>query len=130
MSSSTKISSSNHRLILDTLDDYARQTGIDLTKNPFTYPFHNCVSPQAILDLLEERAMAFKDYRDGNRNLIKWLSPVVQVLHVFAGVLGPATSLVRQRLSVRLISLYTLMSTGIQTCKRNRLWRGCTSRGR
>jgi hypothetical protein len=101
MSPTTEISSSNHRSILDALGDYSRQTGIDLTQNPFTDQFQNCVSPQAILDLLEERAMAFKDYRDGNRNLIKWLSPVVQVLHVFAGVLGPATSLVRQSLSVR-----------------------------
>ncbi|KAH9964684.1 hypothetical protein BGW80DRAFT_1447977 [Lactifluus volemus] len=94
MSSTTQISSSNHRLILDTLDDYARQTGIDLTKNPFTYQFQNCVSPRAILDLLEGRAMAFKEYRDGNRKLIKWLNPIVQVLHGFVGVLGPATSLV------------------------------------
>jgi hypothetical protein len=62
----------------------------------------NCVSPRAILDLLEERAMAFKEYRDGNRKLTNWLSPVVQVLHTFAGVLGAATSLVRQR-PVRLI---------------------------
>ncbi|KAH9962532.1 hypothetical protein BGW80DRAFT_1255584 [Lactifluus volemus] len=80
MSSTTQISSSNHRLILDTLDDYARQTGIDLTKNPFTYQFQNCVSPRAILDLLEERAMAFKEYREGNRNLIRWLNPIVQAL--------------------------------------------------
>jgi hypothetical protein len=113
MSSTTQISSSNHQLILDALDDYARETGIDLTKNPFTHQLQNCVSPRAILDLLEGRARAFKEYKHGIPKLIKWLSPVVQVLHVFARVLGPATSLVRQRLSVRLISLYTLMSTGI-----------------
>jgi hypothetical protein len=103
MLSTTQISSSNHRLILDTLDDYARQTGIDLTKNPFTYQFQNCVSPRAILDLLEGRAMAFKEYRDGNWKLIKWLNPIVQVLYGLVGVLGPATSLVCRRLSVRLI---------------------------
>jgi fungal STAND N-terminal Goodbye domain len=104
MSSTTQISSSNLRLNIDALDDYAKQTGIDLTKrNPFTDQLLNCVSPKDILDLLEEKAKAFKDYRDKNQKLIKWLSPVVQVLHVFAGVLGAATSLVRQRLSVRLI---------------------------
>jgi hypothetical protein len=137
MSSTSQISSSNHRLILDTLEDYARQTGIDLTKNPFTYQFQNCVSPRAILDLLEERAMAFKEYRDGNRNLIKWLNPIVQVLHRFVGVLGSATSLVRQRPSGRLISMFSYrycMSTGAiatrKTCKSSPLWRGCTPRGR
>jgi fungal STAND N-terminal Goodbye domain len=106
MSSTTQMSSASLRLILDALDDYAKQTGMDLTKIPFTDQFHNCVSPQAILDILEEKAKAFKEYRDGNRNLIKWLSPVVQVLHVFARLLGEATSLVRQRPSVRLISLH------------------------
>jgi fungal STAND N-terminal Goodbye domain len=105
MSSTAQIPSSNLRLILDALDDYAKKTGMVLTQNPFTDQLQNCVSPQAILDLLEEKAKAFKDYRDGNRKLIQWLSPVVQVLHVFAGVLGEATSLVRQRplASVRLI---------------------------
>ena len=103
MSSTTQISSSNPQLILDALDDYAKQTGTDLTKYPFIDQLQNCVSPEAILDLLDEKTKAFKDHRDGNRNLIKWLSPVVQVLHVFAGVLGAGISLVRQRLSVRLI---------------------------
>ncbi|KAH9964674.1 hypothetical protein BGW80DRAFT_1447974 [Lactifluus volemus] len=114
MSSTTQISFSNHRLILDALDDYARQTGIDLTKNPFIDQFQNCVSPRAILDLLEERAMAFKDYRDGNRNLIKWLSPVVQVLHVFAGVLGPATSLVFKPANAIVCGVDILLVTAIE----------------
>ncbi|KAH9964694.1 hypothetical protein BGW80DRAFT_1447982 [Lactifluus volemus] len=94
MSSTTQMSSASLRLILDALDDYAKQTGMDLTKIPFTDQFQNCVSPQAIIDILEEKAKTFKEYRDGNRNLIKWLSPVVQVLHVFARLLGETTSLV------------------------------------
>jgi hypothetical protein len=107
MSSTTKISSYNLRLILDALHDYAKQTGIDLTQNPFANQLQSCRSPQVILDLLEEKSKAFKEYRDGNRDLIKWLDPVVHVLHVFSGVLRKATSLVRQRPLVHLTSLYS-----------------------
>jgi hypothetical protein len=114
MSSTTEISSSNIQLILDALHDYAKQTGTDLTQNPFTDQLQSCRSPQAILDLLEEKSKAFKEYRDGNRNLIKWLDPVVHVLYVFAGVLGKATSLVRQRPSARLTSLYSYRKLCLQ----------------
>ena len=88
------MSSPNFRLILDALDDYAKQTGIDLTKNPFADKLQGCNSPDSILALLQDKANAFKDFRDGNRKLINWLSPVVQVLHAFSGILGEAVSLV------------------------------------
>ena len=90
----TTASTSNLRLILDALNDYTKQTGIDLSKNPFAESFLNYNSPDSVLQLLQDRAKAFKDYRDGNRKLINWLSPVVQVLHAFSGILGEVASLV------------------------------------
>src|ERR1700733_9313817 len=51
-------------------------------------------SPGAILELLQEREKAFKDYRDGNRRLISCLSPSVNVIQAFSGVLGEVVSLV------------------------------------
>ncbi|KAI0293887.1 hypothetical protein B0F90DRAFT_1350249 [Multifurca ochricompacta] len=92
-SASVTISSSNFRLILDALDDYTKQTGIDLTTNPFANKLRTCDSSDAILELLREKANQFKDYRDGNRKLINSLSPVVKVVHVFSGILGEAASL-------------------------------------
>jgi hypothetical protein len=89
--------SSNLQLILEALDDYAKQTGIDLSNNPFGDKLRSCESPGAILELLEGQAKAFKDYRDGNRKLIDWLSPVVKVLHSFSGVLDEASILVSPR---------------------------------
>ncbi|KAH9017289.1 hypothetical protein EDB84DRAFT_1581786 [Lactarius hengduanensis] len=70
------------------------QLGIDLTKDPLADAIRRCDSPNAVLELLQDKAHAFKDYRDGDRTLINWLKPVVQVVHGFSGVLGEAISLV------------------------------------
>jgi hypothetical protein len=90
----TSMSPSNFQLIIDAFDDYARQVGVDLTKNPLADALRGCDSPNAVLELLQDKANAFKTYRDGDRTLINWLKPVVQVVHGFSGVLGPAISLV------------------------------------
>ena len=87
-------SAANVQLITDALVDYAKITGIDLSKNPFAAAIERESSPGAILELLQEREKAFKDYREGNRTLISCLSPAVNVIQVFSGVLGEAVSLV------------------------------------
>ena len=87
-------STSNVQLIVDALADYAKITGIDLSKDPFAAAIEQSTSPEAILQLLQGREKAFKDYRDGNRRLISCLSPAVRVLQAFSGVLGGAVSLV------------------------------------
>jgi hypothetical protein len=87
-------SSSNFQLIVNALADYAKLTGIDLTKNPFAEKIELSNSPKAILELLQERQKAFKEYRDMNRRLITCLSPAVEVLHVLSGILGDAVSMV------------------------------------
>jgi len=74
-------------LIIDALEDYAKETGIDLSKNPFAAKLEQSRSPEDILQLLQEREDAFKEYRDGNRKLISCLSPAVNVLHGFSGIL-------------------------------------------
>ena len=79
--------------ILDkALADYREQIGVELDKHPFLDELRGRDSPDDVLKLLEEKANAFKVYRDGNRKLINWLSPVVQVIHVLSGVLGEAVS--------------------------------------
>ncbi|KAI0290399.1 hypothetical protein B0F90DRAFT_1671992, partial [Multifurca ochricompacta] len=88
LTTTTTISSANFRLILDALDDYAKQTESISQKE------EKCDSSDAVLDLLKVKAKEFKDYRDGNRKLIDWLNPVVKVVHAFSGFLGEAVSLV------------------------------------
>ena len=79
--------------ILDkALDDYREQIGVELEKHSLTNELRGHGSPDDILKLLEDKAKAFKAYRDGNRNLITWLSPVVQVVHTLSGVIGQAVS--------------------------------------
>jgi hypothetical protein len=96
MSSTGQATSSppNFQLIINALADYASITGIDLTKNPFAERIERSNSPEAILELLQEREKAFKDYREENRRLISCLSPGVRVLHAFSGIAGEAVSLV------------------------------------
>ena len=81
-------SPSNFQLIVDALADYAKLTGIDLSKNPFAERLEHLNSPQAVLELLEERENAFKEYRNQNRSLISCISPAVEVLQAFSGTLG------------------------------------------
>jgi hypothetical protein len=90
----TTSSASNIQLIVDALADYAKITGIDLSKNPFAAALEQSSSPETILELLREREKAFKEYRDGNRKLISCLSPAVKVIQAFSGVLGEAVNLV------------------------------------
>ena len=79
--------------ILDkALADYCDQIGVDLDKHPFTDELRGGDSPDNVLKLLEDKANAFKVYRDGNRKLINWLSPVVRVVHTLSGVIGQAVS--------------------------------------
>ena len=95
MSSTTHTPQPNFQLIIEALANYADQTGIDLSNNPFADKLQLSNSPDAIIELLHDREKAFKEYRDGNRKLINCLTPAVQVLHAFSGVLGESVSLVR-----------------------------------
>jgi hypothetical protein len=81
------------QVILDkALADYHEQTGVEIDKHPFADELRGRDSPDNVLKLLEEKANAFKAYRDGNHKLIHWLSPVVQVIHTLSGVLGQTVS--------------------------------------
>ena len=90
----TTTSTPSFRLIINAFDDYAKQVGEDLTKNPLADALRACDSPNAVLELLQERAHAFKEYREGNHKLIGCLKPVVQVVQGFSGVIGNAIGFV------------------------------------
>ena len=91
---SSTSSTSNIQWITDALTNYAKITGIDLSKNSFATALEQSNSPEAILQLLQVREKAFEEYRDGNHRLINSLSPAVNVIHAFSGILGEAVSLV------------------------------------
>jgi len=99
MSSTGKATSpfENVKLIINALADYAKETGVDLSKNPFAAKLEQLMSPEDILQLLEEREKPFKEYREGNRRLTNFLNPAVKVLHGFSGILREAASLVSRK---------------------------------
>ena len=77
--------------------DYIKQTGVDLTKCDFANQLERRDSPDEVLILFRAKAENFEEYRDGDRKLINWLTPFVQVVHVFSGFLGEATSIVSRK---------------------------------
>jgi hypothetical protein len=81
-------------LVIDALADYAKLTGIDLARHPFSEKIEHSNTPEAILELLQERERDFREYREVNRGLISCLSPAVKILHASSGILGEAVSLV------------------------------------
>ena len=86
-------STSNIQLIIDdALADYAKITGIDLSDTPFATTLEQS-NLEDIIQLLQGREKAFKEYRDGDRRLIGYLSPAVKVLQAFSGIIGEAASL-------------------------------------
>jgi len=86
------LSTDNVNLIINALADYAKETGIDLSRNPFAAKLEQSRSPDGVLQLLEEREKAFKEYRSDNRRLINCLNPAVKVLHRFSGILSEVAS--------------------------------------
>jgi hypothetical protein len=99
MSSTGQATSSTSTIqsIIDALADYTKVTGIDLSKNSFAAAIEHLTSPEAVLELLQERQRAFKEYRDGSRSLISCLRPAVKVIQAFSGILGDVVSLVSHK---------------------------------
>ncbi|KAH8980480.1 hypothetical protein EDB92DRAFT_271355 [Lactarius akahatsu] len=71
-----------------------RQVEIDIATHPIADRLRTYSSPDDILKVLEDKAGQFKDFRDGNRKLLNWLSPVVHVVHTLSAVLGASVTLV------------------------------------
>ena len=93
-------STSSVQFIIDAaLADYTKNTGIDLSKTPFAAALDQSNSPEAILQLLYDRENAFKEYRDGDRRLINCLSPAVNVIQAFSGIIGEVVNLVSRTCS-------------------------------
>ena len=121
--SSTVFPSDNFQFIFNAaLADYLDKTGVDITKDSSTEKLQNCQSADAIIELLQDRANQFKDYRNGNHKLIKSLKPVVQVLHTFSGVLGGVVGLVSASMLASDHSYMSPRPGAVSTNKCNIFW--------
>ena len=79
--------------MLDTaLEEYKKKTGSDLLAHWLAAELQSCESVDAVLDLLRDQAKVFEP--SGGEKLMKWIDPLVNVLHTFSDALGDGVSLV------------------------------------
>jgi len=76
---------SNFEALFDTaLAKYTKCTGQDLRNHELARILDRCESPDSILAIFKEQSQAFDEYRNGDPKLIRWLAPVVNVLHAIS----------------------------------------------
>ena len=87
--------SANFQAILDAaLDNYARQTGVNIAEHPSVDKLQNCHSPEDIIQLLTEKETELKGHRDKYSNLIDHIRPVIRTVHAFSSALDTAAEIV------------------------------------
>ncbi|KAI9454231.1 hypothetical protein BJY52DRAFT_765741 [Lactarius psammicola] len=85
----TTTQSSDFKSILDAaLSEYKKKTGKQLVDHPLATQVKQCDSIDAILAIFQGQADAFQQSRAGDQGLMKWISPMVDVLYTFSGTLG------------------------------------------
>ena len=108
------------------LNDYTRQTGIDLLNNPLAVQVKNCATPSALLDVLREQALAIDGVEDDNTQLIECLGPIkaiIEYLHVFFSHNTPSGSASPVSTAISLPNNDILMHIpGFQTGKTRLFW--------
>jgi hypothetical protein len=85
--SNTTSTTSNFQAIFDAaLKYYAEITGKDLRDldHPLAFKLDSCDSPDSILNIFQEQAREFDEFRKGDTKLFKWLNPIVKVLHTLS----------------------------------------------
>ena len=93
--------STSFQPILDAaLTGYTKQVAIELANHPLVDTFQFCGSPNDVLKLLDDTINQFGDFRNGNRKLLNWLSPVVHVVRTLSAALGASITLVIQDILV------------------------------
>ena len=98
MSSSlgTLASSWQFKSILDAaLSEYKTKTGNDLVNNSLAKGLQNCESAEDVLNMIQREAKGFDKFRDGDKRLMKWIGPSVDVLFTISSILGAGVSIVR-----------------------------------
>ena len=95
-SSQAPVSSSHFQSILDAaLSEYKKKVGNDLLDNSLAQELQNCASVEDVLDKIQYQAEAFDKFKNGDKRLMKWIRPSVEVLYAISSTLGAGVSIVR-----------------------------------
>jgi len=81
------------------LQDYERQTGTILAREPLAEQFERCNSVESVVDILQEQARAFGKFQGGESGIMRSLKCVVSVLYSLSTstTLGEVIGLVRRK---------------------------------
>jgi len=82
--SASPTSSDFEALFNTALTKYTEQTGKDLRNHPLAHRIGRCNSPDSLLDVFQEQAQAFEEFRSGDRRLTKWLQPIVNCVYALS----------------------------------------------
>ena len=74
------------------LAEYKKTTGNDLLSVWLASELQTCESVESVLGILRDQAKAFE--RFGDQKLMRWIDPLVHVLHTFSDAFGDGVSLV------------------------------------
>jgi len=80
------------------LESYENQTGMKLIDHPLARQLENCHSVDAIMDVLQQQAHAFTEFRGEDGKVKKSLKRAVHILHALSTstTLGEGVGLVRR----------------------------------
>jgi len=114
--------------------EYFNKTGNDIAQDPLIQRLQSCSSPEDVLGILQDRAQAFIEFRQGGRGvqLMRKLKPTVDILFALsnAGLLGNAVGLVSAQIRVLDASTYRVSHpTAISSCKCDICWNWAPTRG-
>jgi hypothetical protein len=87
------------------LKEYKKKTGKELTTHPLAAEINGCVSPEAILAILEAKARELDQSQSSNERLTKWLNPTVNILNALSATLGPGVGMVSYSNYLRYLSV-------------------------
>ena len=78
------------------LNDFKEKAGTDLDQHQIIDKLGNCESADSVINVLQDQAQAFRDFRGDDGKLMTWLKRTVDVLYTLStsGVLGEGIGLV------------------------------------
>ena len=77
---------SRSRVLFQTaLEDYEKQTGIELSKHPLAERLQDCDSVGSVTDVLRKQARDFDKFREKDK-VLKPLEKMLTVLHIISSV--------------------------------------------
>ena len=78
------------------LNEFENRTGTNLVQHQIIDKLVNCQSADSVIDVLQEQAQAFHNFRGDDGRVMAWLKQTVHVLHSLStsGVLSEGVGLV------------------------------------